>query len=201
MDGSLTKKPESRLIGSSKTSRASSRCHLSSYILAKILPFMGYCLCSVLPPPAAIPVFLSALLFSFWIVKSRSGWSLIGIKWVIQRNETGGLISFESEPDPFIPNVAISNTFWIGFFVSLVLWAAVLFVSAMERRLLLLAFSVVGFGAEGINLVIFIKGHAAAQREAAQIARSAIFDDSIKFAIITDEKADGGEHQSDGAVE
>jgi hypothetical protein len=83
--------------------------------------------------------------------------------------------------------------------MSLVLWAAVLFVSAMQRRLLLLAFSVAGLGADGLNLVVFIKGQAAAQREAAQIARSAIFDDSIKFAIITDEKGD--EQHSGDAVE
>jgi hypothetical protein len=196
MDG-LTKKPESHLIGSPKTAGP----HPSALVLfavAKSLPFLVVLLASTFAIGSRMTVvlFLGAVASTFWVIKGYCGWFMIGMKWFFGGSDDDSIFSFEFEPPPYIPSFTLSNAFWIGFIVALLLWVASMVVFLFTGRPMLLVFSILGFATDALNLWGFLKGSSRAQKESAQIARSAMLDDSVRFAIITDE------HQSsEGAKE
>jgi hypothetical protein len=72
MDASLTKRPESNLIGSSGTHSSPS---ILLYILIKLLPFLGYLAAFSVPNnlKLAVVCFILPLAFSIWLVKFRFG--------------------------------------------------------------------------------------------------------------------------------
>jgi hypothetical protein len=67
---------------------------------------------------------------------------------------------------------------------------ATFFASTATERLSLDIFSIIGLAVESAHCHIFIRGRGTANVEAAQTARTAILDDSIRFAIVKEDKAD-----------
>jgi hypothetical protein len=180
MDGSLTKRPESSLIG---TSPARSPPSILLYIIVKLLPFLGYFAAFMVPnsPKLAVLSFGLPLAFSFWLVKFRFGWSLVGIKWDLE----SGSVAFESTAPP---SCVYSFAFWGGFAASLCLWVAALISSAAGGRISLTIFAIIGLAVESAHCHIFMRGRGASDVEAARTARAAILDDSIRFAIVQEHK-------------
>jgi hypothetical protein len=186
MDGSLTKRPEANLIGSSPTRSSPS---ILLYIFVKLLPFLGYFTALSVPnnPKLAAVCFALPLAFSFWLVKFRFGWSLVGIKW----NLESGSIAFQSTPPPFC---IYSFAFWAGSVASVCLWVWTFFAGIAGPRITPHIFSIVGLAVELLHCRIFMRGRSASATDAAQTARTAILDDSIRFAIVKEhaEDSDGG---------
>jgi hypothetical protein len=160
----------------------------------KFVPFFAYYVISAFLKDANVSVtlFFLAQILEFWIVKNRSGWHLIGLTWFIEPDDTGSIVQFAAKPAPFVPSFSLSNAFWIGYFTSLLLWGAIIFIDLVQRRLLLLMLSLIGFGFQAMNLIIFMKAHSATQKEAALIARTGIMDDSIRFAKVKDDQEESG---------
>jgi hypothetical protein len=195
MEGSLTKRPESSLIGSSTTGSSPS---ILLYFFVKFLPFLGYFAAFSVPdsPKLAVICFTLPLAFSFWLVKFRFGWSLVGIKWDVK----SGSIAFQSTPSP---SCLYSFAFWAGFAASLCLWVAAFFASIAKGRISLHIFSIVGLAVEWLHCQIFVRGRRTVDTDAAHAQRAEILDDSIRFAIIKEHKGDSddggktGRSQSD----
>jgi hypothetical protein len=120
------------------------------------------------------------------VTKFHSGWDLIGIRWEIVPESDRLGVRFETRPSPYIPT--FPNGFWMGFFVSLIFWLILAFLSLIQLRLHLLLMSVIGFVVSAAHLWAFMKGHVESQKETAEIARSGLLDGSVQFAIISDER-------------
>jgi hypothetical protein len=201
MDG-LTKRPESHLIGGPKTDITPAPA-LSLFILSKFLPFLVVLICSSFSITGSLTtiLFLASVAFGFWIIKTQCGWAMVGMKW---SRGIGGdpFFCVEFEPPPYMPNFFLSNSFWFGFVVALLLWAATFIIFVFHGRLLLLLSAVIGFAADALNFCAFLKGYSIAQKENAQIMRGGFLDESEKFPVIADEQdnSDGDRKRSDSDV-
>lgn len=190
----LRKKPESSMIGARAPSANEPRPSVGLYLFVKLAPFLTYLLCGnfVGDSNVVLVLFLVAAALEFWVVKGVCAWEMIGITWVVEPDNDGGIVKYVSKPAPFVPFLAIANLFWIGASVSVVFWLIILVAGPIvaTRRLLHFILALLGLSAQVINAVLLKNGHDQAQKETADIARSAMVDGSIEFALVRDEEED-----------
>lgn len=169
------------------------------FVTTRMLPFLVYFMIMnwVSDSNIATVLFLVGITTEFVIVKNRFGWDMIGFAWTVAPQVDGTIVQFTTKPPPFVPTFALANTFWVGFFVAGILWMVAFFVSLVKGMWLLVAFALAGIVTEGINMAMFMRGQAAAQREAATIARTGMLDNSIKFAMAEDDDEDEASREDD----
>lgn len=186
----LRKKAEVTLIGEKLVPVVPTRMHIAIYVGVKLLPFVAYYIIQTFfaNPDFAIVLFLVAQVGEFWMVKKKCGWSMVGISWYIEPGQNGTILQFTTKPAPYVPQVELANTFWMGFMVSIILWGIAFFADLMQKRWSLLLLASIGLLTQICNMTMFMKGQSAAQREAANIARTGILDGSVQFALVEEEQ-------------
>jgi hypothetical protein len=164
-----------------------SRTAFPFYFLVKLLPFAAYFGSAhwKVAPSLTLPTFLAAACIEFLVVKSHSGWAIVGLGWTVDPDLDGSIIQFSLRSTRFVPDVGLSNLFWLSFVAALIVWVAVGLVNLFT--LSRLAMAAVGIAMQITNLFAFMSAHAAAQKQAAEIARAAIRDDSVKFALVAED--------------
>lgn len=188
----LRKKPESTVIGARPPSANEPRPSVGLYAFVKLIPFVTYFVCGNFVGDAnvVLVLFVCAAALEFWVVKGVFAWEMIGIMWVVEPDSSGGLVQYVSRPAPFVPFLALANFFWIGASVSLGLWLILLVAGPFvaTRRMLHFLLALIGFAGQLVNMMLLKKGHDQVQKETADIARSAMVDGSIEFALVRDEE-------------
>lgn len=185
----LRKKAEVTLIGEQVVPVVSNRMQIAVYVGVKLLPFLVYYIIQTYfaNPDFAIVLFLAAQVAEFLVIKKKCGWSMVGISWRIEPEQNGSIVQFATKPAPYVPQVELANTFWMGFMVSIILWGIAFFAAFLQKRLSLVLLTIIGLLTQIANMTMFMKGQRAAQMEAANIARTAILDGSIQFALVEDD--------------
>ena len=180
-----------------KSELSANRNLVGGFMIVQAFPFVVYFLVLKFSKIVNVStvVFSLALIFESWLVKRNFAWNMVGISWSIECGVGGSLIKFDSKPSPFVPVFALANIFWVGSFISLVIWALAAFINLFERRWLGLAFALLGFAVQLLNLSLFMKAHQESQKLSAEIARAAILNDSIEFPLVKEDQ-DFEEHES-----
>lgn len=162
-----------------------SRYPLFFFMFLKILPFACYFIAFMLlsNTSVALILFFIAQSFEFYMVQSRCGLDLIGIKWYIEPGNDGSLLQFYAKPAPYVPNYQLSNIFWIGFIAATILWVVILFIDLFQRNIFYFGLASFGLAIQVCNFLLFMKAQATTQKAAANIARAGILND-IKFDLV-----------------
>lgn len=193
----LRKKPESTVIGARPLSANEPRPSVGLYVFVKLIPFVTYFVCGnfVGDSNVVLVLFVCAAALEFWVVKSVFAWEMIGITWVVEPDTAGRIVQYVSRPAPFVPFLALANFFWIGASASLALWLILLVAGPFvtTRRLLHLLLTLLGLGGQLVNVILLKNGHDQVQKETADIARSAMVDGSIEFALVRDDEEEEDE--------
>jgi hypothetical protein len=164
-----------------------SRTALPFHFLIKLLPFAAYFALTHwdIAPNLSLPAFLAVACAEFLVVKSHSGWAIVGLGWRVDPDLDGSIIQFLLRSTSFVPDVGLSNLFWLGFVVAVLVWVVVGLANIFHLDRLTMA--AIGVAMQITNLLAFMRGHAAAQRQAAELARATIRGDSVKFALVADD--------------
>lgn len=160
------------------------------FLLVKITPFLTYFfIFSFLQDPSiSIVLFFISQSFEFYMIKNICGLELIGIKWYIEPNNDGSILQYYAKPAPYVPNYTLSNVFWIGFIASLILWIVTFFIDLFDRNIFHIFICILGLFSQFCNLLLFMRAHAATQKNDARVALSGLLDDSIKFNLVNDDE-------------
>jgi len=185
----LLKVPDNQLIGIKDESPSSPHALVAGYSLMKLFHFVIYYGVTVVlgDANAAVILFFPAIVVEFMVVKNVCGWALIGVAWKIAPDEEDGFIVFTAKPAPFVPTFVLADAFWIGFFVALILWTLAVLIGLVHAAWLQIFLAGAGLAAQLMNMLMFLRAQGAAQRAAATIARSAIADTAIRFAMVQEE--------------
>ena len=96
----------------------------------------------------------------FWFIKNISGLHLVGLKWFLTiKNDKGELFHYYSRPPPYIPVGYQTNTFWFGFFFSVIFWGCSAIIGLIVGKFVKSFTSFCVLAAEIFNLVMFTKAH------------------------------------------
>lgn len=160
------------------------------FLLVKIAPFLAYFfIFSFLHDPSiSVVLFFIAQCFEFLMIKNICGLDLIGIKWYVEPNNDGSILQYYAKPAPYVPNYTLSNVFWIGFIAAIILWIVTFFIDLFERSIFHIFICIFGLVAQGSNLLLFMRAHAATQKNAAKVALAGLLDDSVKFNLVNDDE-------------
>lgn len=176
------------LIGTKQT--CTSKYPFLVFLLVKIAPFLTYFfIFSFLHDPSvSVVLFFISQCFEFFMIKNVCGLDLIGIKWYVEPNNDGSFLQYYAKPAPYVPNYTLSNVFWIGFIAAIILWIVTFFIDLFERNIFHILICIIGLIAQGTNLLLFMRAHAATQKNAAKVALAGLLDDTVKFNLVNDDE-------------
>lgn len=112
---------QDRLIGSSETEDRNSQTSkiLFKYISWKLAPFIWIFFSSLFISSPGFIYFVSFILIiiDIWLCRRLYSYPLIGLSWSLEipdlHTSFEDLITFNIEPDPFVPSPTNSNIFWL----------------------------------------------------------------------------------------
>lgn len=152
------------------------------YLVTKALPFAVDLILSFSKFDSFTSIVLSICLniVEMWLVKNIYGVNLIGLRWWIDREG----LKYYLKPDPFVPIVYQSNVFWIGLFISVILYFifSICFLNSMYLLIFLIAdvFQI-------YNLVMFIYSYKKAKKSSDANLLTVLQDEDINFELVKDD--------------
>lgn len=100
--------------------------HVLFYVLIKLLLILIFTSIVLFSddPTVIIGVISTAGIIHFLAVQFISGWRLAGLRWyfLCVPNEKNEFFEYYVFPEPFEQNPCQTNTFWLGFFLSMIFW-------------------------------------------------------------------------------
>ena len=148
-----------------------------SYLLTKLLPIFflllsilikfdssfGFCICFIF------------LCLDFYFVKNYFGMSLIGLSFSFGPNgneESTGIIQYYAKPAPYIPQSNLSNTFWIGSFISIGSFAFLFLICLFGGMFIYVLFCFLEIITQMLLLYFFISAQQMKRNETKEIVRN-----------------------------
>lgn len=99
-------------------SQTQSKC-LAKYIVSKLFPFFWIILANFFISSITL-VYFFAFIFAIvdlWMCRRQFSYSLVGLTWNLDMPDPQlsfeDLVTFQIEPDPFVPSTRDSNVFWL----------------------------------------------------------------------------------------
>lgn len=151
-------------------------------IIMKSISLLFFFICIAARTPSEITAFftLSMSLLELWISKNCDGLELVGMRWSHEIGDSGeARWVYYSRPDPYVPNAADSNIFWIGLYGSLVAWIAVFLWSAFSFGFFNTVIVILVVAAQLANTIGFVRCHGVSTRQAEDVARIVLLGDNF----------------------
>ena len=136
---------------------------------------------------AAVAV-LALSIAAFYMTKTKFGWELVGIKWIIDKEKQPDFpfITFSAKSLPFVASAFNSNTFWLTMLFSTVgMILATIKYLLNSNQVLGIALVIVST-MNVVNSNFFVRCHNVAKQQADKQARNVLLDATAEFEHVDD---------------
>lgn len=156
---------------------------IAFYFAIQLLPYLAFILFLLFHIPILhITIIILILIgINFWFIKNVNGMQLVGLRWKLSFSNG---FEYYSKPNPFVPRAIDSNSFWIGFFVFIILWIIAFIISIFLTSTFLCIVCLIGFLSEFINLNMFMRSHKSAKNQAEHAALEILQDEKVNFELV-----------------
>lgn len=136
---------------------------LIKYIVSKLFPFFWIVFASIFissPTIVYFFVFIFAII-DLWLCRRQFSYSLVGLTWNLDMPDPQlsfeDLVTFQIEPDPFVPSTRDSNIFWLLLSGTTAYYILLTIISLLRLRIGPFFFLLVISFLEAINLLLYLK--------------------------------------------
>lgn len=139
------------------------------------------------------PLTLLLVVLATYFTKNTFSWSLVGIKYYIDKNQqpTFPHIIYSSRPLPFVATLSNSNAFWLTLFFSNVIFILLLFSSLFSSNYSKMLFIFVIEFVNAANLQLLVVCHGRTKTASDAVARNLLLDPHVEFqSVIVEESSD-----------
>lgn len=136
-------------------------------------------------------ILILLLLIEFWMTKNVSGLQLVGLKWEVDITKCLKF-SYFSKPDPFVPKVSSSNTFWMSHFAFLIIWVISIVIFFITHVYKYVPIGVIGALLNTINLKMFLKANDKHKLDSEQAALAILKDNDVHFNLVKEDESEDG---------
>lgn len=187
------------------------RHSLLVYAVIKIFPVFVFYMCYHFVRDSSITILICFVSFLFEVVyiKDYLSMQLVGLRFSFEatedegkndqtqenlapkdlsnNNNNGGIIHFYSRPAPFVPQTALSNGFWIGYYFSIAIFIFSGVYCFFRGRIALFFLAIIEAFVQVITISLFAAAHEMKRNEENEIVRSYYNDEKVEFQLVDDE--------------
>lgn len=183
----------------------SERFALQIYCIIKILPIFAFYMCYLYVKDSSITIIICfvSFLFEGICIKDHLSMNLVGLRFSFEASEvegksdqedllakdssnSGSIIHFYSRPPPFVPQAALSNSFWIGYFLSIIVFFFSGIYCFFRKKITLFFLAMVESFVQIVTVSFYVTLHELKRKEEKKIVRSYYSEEKIEFQLVNE---------------
>lgn len=184
------------------------RHSLLIYFITKLSPIFIFYMCYLFVKDSSLSILICfiSFLLEFIYIKDHLSIQLIGLRFSFAATEeeigqkdqesinmqsninNNGIIHFYSKPAPFVPQTTLSNSFWIGYFLSIIIFIFSGIYCFFKRKFALFFLAIIEAFVQIVTTSLFIAAHEMKRNEENMIVRNSYDDEKVEFQLVGDEE-------------
>lgn len=186
------------------------RHSLPIYCIIKIFPIFVFYMCFLFIGDSSLTILICFLSFLFEVIyiKDYLSMQLIGLRFSFEASEeskndqdqedlapkdsnnsnnANSIIHFYARPAPFVPQATLSNSFWIGYYFSIIVFILSGIHCFFKRKIALFFLAIIEAFVQVVTISLFVAAHEMKRNEENKIVRSYYGDEKVEFQLVDEE--------------